>query len=128
MTSLSTKALYSVKAAQGLFLMNTAIWVLLGILSLAKLRSGPNQVIVALMIAILMFGNAGAMLVAGIGIGRQNRWFFYLGIAVLLVNILLMFTDQFGFYDFITLAIDLILLGLLIATRGHYLAAIDCQT
>lgn len=68
-----------------------------------------------------MLGNAAAMLVAGIGIGRQNRLFFFFAILVLVLNLLLSLTDQFGVYDFITLLITGFLLGLLIATRSQYL-------
>ena len=57
-------ALTSVKAAQVLFFVNAATWLLLGITSHTTAR---------LIVALLMFGNAGAMLVAGVGIGNQRR-------------------------------------------------------
>ncbi len=117
------KTLDSVRAAQALFFLNAVIWLILGIVSLLRLsRGGPIPVVAALVIAILMFGNAGAMGISGIGLGTQRRGFYYLALAVLLVNIVLTFTDQVGVLDFLTLALDLALLGLLIATRKRYVS------
>jgi len=42
---------------------------------------------------------------------------FYVALAVLLVNIVLTFTDQFGLFDLLTLLLDLIILALLLAGR-----------
>jgi len=83
--------------------------------------SSSSQPITALVIAILMLANVGAMLVAGVGMGKRNRWFYYFGILVLVVNIILTFTDQFGILDLVTLVFDVILLGFLVITRSHYL-------
>jgi len=68
-----------------------------------------------------MFGNASAMCLAGWGLERRNRWFYAFALVVLGINIILTFTDQVGIYDWITLAIDLILLALLILVRKEYL-------
>jgi hypothetical protein len=66
-------------------------------------------------VGILMFGNAGAMLLAGIGIGKPRRLFYLFAMAVLAVNIILTFTDQFGIFDLLTL------LAFLILARSWYL-------
>lgn len=109
-----------IRAAQVLFFINAAIWLLFGVISLTRMASSSDQVIAALAVSILMLGNVGAMLIAGIGIGRQNRSLYYFGILVLLINIILTITDEFGVFDLITLMLDVFLLGLLIATRSHY--------
>jgi len=120
---ISSKAPTSVKAAQTLFFVNAVIWLLLGITSLSRLAgSSTGQTTTMWIVALLMFGNAGAMLVAGVGIGKQRRLFYTSGLAVLVINIILTFTDQFGVLDFITLVIDVVLLGLLIVTRARYLS------
>lgn len=112
------------ETAKALFLVNAAIWLLIGVATLARTAAiGSGQLAMMLLIAILMFGNVGAMVVASIGIGKRKRWAFYFGCSVLLVNIVLTFTDQFGFLDLITVVFDLLLLGLLVVTRSHYLAA-----
>lgn len=108
----------AVKYAQWLFYLNAAIWLVFGVASLARLsRGGAPPNITLLVVAVLMFGNAAAMLVAGWGLGKQNRWLYLLAIAVLLVNILLTFTDQFGIFDLLTLLIDAALLTLLVLKR-----------
>lgn len=60
---------------------------------------------------------------AGIVIGKPNRLFYFFGVMVLAINIILTVTDQFGVLDLITLVIDMVILGLLIATRSYYLVA-----
>jgi lysylphosphatidylglycerol synthetase-like protein (DUF2156 family) len=119
----SLKSITPLKAAQALFFLNAAIWLAFGVVSLVRLKStNPDFAVTAAFIAVLMFGNATAMLVSGWGIGKRWKWFYYLALAVLAVNILLTFTDEFGAFDFITLVIDLVLLGLLIVIRKRWSA------
>ena len=114
----------SVKAAQVLLFILGAIWILFGVASLISLvNSSTNPTVTLWVVAILMFGNAGALLVIGWGIGKQKRLFFSLGIIVLAANIFLTVTDEFGIFDLITLIIDLVLLILLFVTRSRYLTA-----
>ena len=77
--------------------------------------------VVLWLIVVLMFGNAGAMLLSGWGLRRRNRWFYALALAVLCVNIILTFTDQVGIYDWITLIIDLAILAILVRMRKEFL-------
>jgi hypothetical protein len=115
-----TKVPASVKAARALFYVNAAVWMLLGAASLVRMAgNSADPGVTLLVVAMLMFGNAAAML-WGLGLGKQNRLFYFFAIAVLVVNIILTFTDQFGVLDFATLAIDVVLFGLLIATRARY--------
>jgi hypothetical protein len=111
-----------VKAARLLFFANAIIWLAFAVATLVNSSDGsPNGVLGANILAGLMLGNAAAMLLAGLGLGRQNRLFFYFAVLVLVVNIFLTLSDQFGVYDFITLLIDGFLLGLLLATRSYHL-------
>lgn len=121
MSSLS-KALNPVRVAQALFFLNAAIWLLLGVSSLIRMTGdNPDRAVTAWIVASLMFGNVGAMLWSGVGIGKRQKRFYYLAVVVLIVNIVLTVTDEFGVLDFVTLVIDLLLLGLLIANRKRYL-------
>jgi hypothetical protein len=106
-----------IKTAQAGFFLNAAIWLALGLWSLPRLASKANQAITMLVIAIMMFGNVVAFLFCGLTIGRKSKWFALIAYFVLGVNILLTFTDQVGILDWITLIIDLAVLGLLIAGR-----------
>ena len=103
-----------------LFMINVAIWIVLGISTLVRME---GQGVGAWVLAVLMFGNASAMFLSGWGLAKQKKGFFYLAIAVLAGNILLSVTDEFGLFDLIVLLIDLVLLVLVIATRARYLAA-----
>jgi hypothetical protein len=113
------KTLDAVRIARVLLFLNAGIWVALGIASLSRVSHSPTSVITAIVIGILMFGNAGAMVVSGLGLGKW-RGFYYLALAVLLVNIVLTFTDQVGLLDILTFLLDLVILGLLIVARKQY--------
>jgi hypothetical protein len=118
-TAISTKP-RTVFFAQALFWLNAAIWLVFGLIGLMRLSNSGNPSITLWVVAILMFGNVGAMLIAGFWLGRQSRWAFFFALAVLAVNILLTFTDQVGFFDIITAILDLGLFGLLLFDRKNY--------
>ena len=110
----------AVRAARVLFFVDATIWVVLGITSLLNVARGPTSIMTAIVIGVLMFCNAGAMVLSGFGLGKW-RGFYYLALAVLLVNIVLTFTDQVGLLDILTFLLDLALLMLLITTSKQYL-------
>ncbi|MFN2111081.1 MAG: hypothetical protein ACK2UI_15610 [Anaerolineae bacterium] len=114
------EALDTVRVAQILFFLDAAIWIALGITSLLNVARGSTSIMTAIVIGVLMFGNAGAMVLSGFGLGKW-RGFYYLALAVLLVNIVLTFTDQVGLLDILTFLLDLALLMLLITTSKQYL-------
>ena len=110
------------KTAQILFFVNAAIWLCFCIVSLVRIGNNNSVPVITLfVVAILMFGNAGAMLAAGITIGQGNRWYYYFAVTLLVVNIILTFTDQFGILDLLTLIIDLITLGLVLISNKAFL-------
>jgi hypothetical protein len=85
-------------------------------------RQYPEQKLSYAIVALLMFGNVAAMLVSAWLAGKRWKWGYFLALAVLLANILLTFTDQFGFLDLVTLLLDLAILGLLLGQRAWYLS------
>lgn len=110
-----------VRLAQALFLLNALVWA--GLAAAVALREGGvglQQAGLRWIIAGMMFANAAAMLAAGIGIGRRKGLFYLFALSLLSVNILLTFTDQFGLWDWITLVLDSLLLGLTIAGLAHF--------
>ena len=117
---LSTKS-RTVFISQVLFWLNAAVWFGIGIFSLTRI-SGNNSApqFVLLVIAILMFVNMIAMLIAGWWLGRQTKWGFLFAMALLGVNILLTFTDQVGILDVSTVLLDFGLVGLLLFDRKRY--------
>ena len=108
--------------SQALFIFNAVVWLIFGIASILRLADASSVPSVTLWaIAILMLGNVGAMLIAGLWLGRQSRWALVFALAVLVVNIILTFTDQVGFFDLITALLDFAILGLLLFDRNKYL-------
>lgn len=104
-----------IAAAQVLFFANAAIWLVIGAASLMRQAAlSSSQTSILWVIAVLMAGNAAAMAIAGAGLRWRTRLFGIFGLAVLLVNIVLTFTDQFGVFDLATLFIDVVLFGLLV--------------
>jgi hypothetical protein len=110
--------------AQALFCANAVIWVLIGAATVRRMAGGSaGQQSAAWITAILMVGNAGAMLMSAVGLGRRSRLLYLFAVAVLVVNIILTVTDQVGWLDVLTGLLDLVLLALLIAIRGRYWGA-----
>ena len=106
-----------VRAAQAGFVLMAAIWFAFGVWTLV--RGGGATA--AWILSVLMFGNAAALLAVGWGLGTGQRRFLHLGLALLAVNIVLTVTDEFGPLDLATLIVDVVLFGLLVATRSTYL-------
>jgi hypothetical protein len=117
-----TKAPIIVKIAQALLFLNAFIWLVFGVISLVRVMDGyPEKAVTVVVIGVMMFGNALLMLVSGLWIGKARKLSFFFALSVLAINIILTFTDQFGVYDFATLVIDLIILGLLLAARRYFI-------
>ena len=111
----------NLKIAQGIFILNAVIWLVFGLYALLEMASRyPGQAITVHVIGILMLGNVAAMALSGFLIGRPEKLFLYFGVFVLVVNIILTVTDQFGIFDMVTLLLDLILLALLVSLRKQY--------
>lgn len=111
-----------VKIAAFLFMLIGFTWILFSINSTNRvLNSGDLPAWLIWVLSIMMFGNGLVLIAMSWGIWHQKRFFYWAGLAVLLLNIVLTFTDQFGFFDLITLIFDLGLFGFLIFTRKLYL-------
>jgi lysylphosphatidylglycerol synthetase-like protein (DUF2156 family) len=118
-TQASIKQPVQIALAQILFFIDAAIWVVFLILFVSD-QAQPGEMVSSWVIPILMAGNALAMLACGIGLGKRSRFFYYLSLAVIGVNILLTVTDQVGLFDYITLLLDLVILTLLVASRKGF--------
>jgi len=107
-----------------MFFLNALVWLALGTLTLAGMAGLYPGQITGYVVGVMMLGNAGAMALSGILLGRQNKGSYYFALFILVINILLTFTDQTGFTDLATLAVDLVLFGILISIRKRYLSTI----
>ena len=103
------------------FFLITLFWVITGIVSFIRIHGQDASLpLLNLIIAFLMFANAAALLVCGLGISSGKNWLYLFSIAVLAVNILLTVTDQFGLFDLLTLLLDLSLLTTLLVKRSVF--------
>lgn len=106
------------RLTQILFYVSGAVWVLLGIAALWRMNAGGLLTpISAIMIGMLMFGNAFILLLAGVGLAERTRLTYLFALLILVVNIVLAFTDQFGLFDLLTLLLNLLILALLLIYR-----------
>lgn len=109
------------KTVQVLFYLNALIWLAFGIYTLINMIDRyPGRVITVYVIGFMMLGNVGMMFLSGILIGKPNKWAYFFAMFVLVINIILTVTDQFGSFDLVTLLLDLVIFGLLISIRKHY--------
>ncbi|MFZ2486536.1 MAG: hypothetical protein WAZ19_00310 [Anaerolineae bacterium] len=102
------------KFVRVLFVINALVWLSFAF-GMAR-RAGiadQEQAIGYTVVAVLLAGNAAAMLLAGWVLRWRSRLSFIFAAALLLVNLLLTFTDQVGLWDWLTAALDALMLALL---------------
>ena len=105
------------RAIRVLLLLMAAIWVKFAVVSLQRSADGATSQSVGIVVAMLMLGNAAALGLCGWGLGPRPRLLYWPTVALLTLNIVLTFADEFGTWDLITLLIDLAILALLVAVR-----------
>lgn len=117
------KPALNVQFAAGLFILIGLIWLVFSVVTIIRASgsSASMPIVFFWILSLMMVGNGVLLIAASWGIWRRNKYFYWGGMALLLVNIFLTFTDQFGFFDLATLIIDLGLLILLIIARKEYL-------
>ena len=103
------------KTTQAVFYLNAMIWLVFSVLSFVRAYTTSNDL--HWMLSVLMLANAGFMFGFGYVIIKGHRWTFFLAILYVAVNVVLSITDQFGWFDFLIMLLNLVLLGLLFVTR-----------
>ena len=113
----------SMNVARWGFVILGVIWFLFGVYSMIRITGGSTSLSnFGWIIAGLMFVNGAVLIWIGWGLREARRFYFYLALLVLVGNILLTITDEFGIFDLVTLIIAISLLILLLVTRSKYLA------
>ena len=106
------------------FISLGVIWFVFGVYSLIRITGGSSSLSnFGWIIAGLMFINGAVLIWIGRRLREARRFYFYLALLVLVGNILLTITDEFGIFDLVTLMIAISLLILLLVTRSKYLPA-----
>jgi lysylphosphatidylglycerol synthetase-like protein (DUF2156 family) len=80
----------------------------------------PDAGPAAAVMAALMLGNAAALALAGWWLGRRSRLAWLFALAVLLANTVLTFADQMGVWDWLVLALEVVMLALLVSVARSY--------
>ena len=111
-----------IRAVQSLLTLDGLVWIGLGIFSWVSLvEKYPNEEAVYSLLALMMFGNALVMLLCAWLIGKGKILFYLFTLAVMMVNLLLTFTDQFGGFDLATLLLGVLVCGIMIFRREDFL-------
>ena len=114
----------SMNVARWGFAILGVIWFVFGVYSLIRITEGSSSLSnFGWIIAGLMFVNGAVLIWIGRVLREARRFYFYLALLVLVGNILLTITDDFGIFDLVTLIIAISLLILLLVTRSKYLSA-----
>ena len=108
------------RLAQILLLVNALTWIGLGSYSLFRFPVGEANLYVAWVVVGLMFANALVLLLVAWGVGRGNRFLYWLGLGQVGVNLLLSVTDQVGLWDWAVLLLNAVTLAVLFAQRRHF--------
>jgi len=101
-----------------LFYVTAGIWILFALVTASRGIGDTGGAFAGhVILAGLMVINAGLLAFTGWGILRRRRPFYYLGIFILVLNIVLTITDDFGLSDLLILILYLILLAGLVMAR-----------
>lgn len=106
---------------QYLFFFTAAVLMAFGLGSMFRAGPSPDMKLLYMVYAILMLGDALAMLACGLFIRRRKALVFWFAVILLGLNIILSIFDQFGLVDLLFVLLNLFTLGPLIALRREFL-------
>jgi len=112
---MNKKASSLLKTTQVTFFLNALVWLIFGALSFSLAFKGAGNL--RFVLSALMLINASIFVGFGFLIRKGQPWVFFLAILYVAVNVVLSITDQFGWFDFFIMLLNLVLLGLLFVTR-----------
>jgi lysylphosphatidylglycerol synthetase-like protein (DUF2156 family) len=100
-----------------LFFITAVVLAVFGALSFMRAGTDPDMEMVYNVYAVLMFGDAIAMLICGLYINRRMKPIYWFAVAALSLNIVLTIFDQVGLIDVLFLLLNVITLTALIVLR-----------
>ena len=109
------------KTIQTLFFITTFVLAAFGAVTIMRLGQNPQMKTAYIVYALLMFGDALAMLLFGLFIDRKIRAVFWLALLVLGLNITLTIFDQFGLVDFLFTLLNFAIFMMLLVRRKEIL-------
>lgn len=112
---------YLPTAVQYLFFFTAIVLTALGVGSMFRGGPIPNMKLLYMIYAILMLGDALAMLACGLLIRARKTAIFWFAVTLLSLNIILTIFDQFGLVDLLFVLLNASTLGLLFSLRKEFL-------
>ena len=106
---------------QYLFFITAVALIILSAGSFMRINSNPDMKVMYNVYAVLMLGDAVAMLICGLYINRQIKVIYWFAVVVLALNIVLTIFDQFGLIDFLFVLLNIITLVPLLVLRKEFL-------
>lgn len=113
------KKITPMRTAQGLFLLNMGIWLVIGGISIFQLRGEMESFVLAI-VALMVLGNGILMGLAAWLLAKRTIWSYLFALALLAINVVTTFTDQVGLADYATVLVTIILFLLLILKRREF--------
>lgn len=115
---------FSVTVTMIFILLNSLIWLALGVIITANLHpSLPDQPLIKGIMASLSFTTAVILVGLYIFLNKRNRIAYFLALVFLGATSVVSIFDEFGWTDLVVLAINLVPIILLIKDRAWYLKA-----
>ncbi|MEA3440642.1 MAG: hypothetical protein U9R58_10200 [Chloroflexota bacterium] len=107
-----------------MFCIQALVWIIFGAFNLVKgVDSTSEMANMSWIMSVIMFGFACLLIWVGWSIGRMDQRFFFIGLIVLGLTIILTVTDEFGVFDLIILVLNVVTFALLIMARSKSLSA-----
>ncbi|MFA6272693.1 MAG: hypothetical protein WC693_06425 [Patescibacteria group bacterium] len=100
-----------------LLIMNALAWLVFGTFAFFGGTTNPDQVTLMKLMSFFMFADAGLFVLVFIGTIKKKMWAYTGGIILLVINIVLSVTDEFGTADFIAIFLSLAALILLLTNK-----------
>ncbi len=104
-----------------LFFVTAIALAILAAGSFMRVNEDPDMHIIYVLYAVLMVGDALAMLVCGLYINRKIKMIFWFAVIILGLNIILTIFDQFGLIDLLFVLLNLITLAPLLVLCKEFL-------
>ena len=107
--------------AKYLFFITTIVLVIFGAGSFLQVNDDSGMEMIYNIYAVLMFGDAIAMLVCGLYINGRMKLVYWFAVILLTLNIVLTIFDQVGLIDILFMLLNVITLVVLIVPRKEFL-------
>ena len=105
------------RVLQVLLIMNAVTWLVFGTVAFFGGTTNPDHVTLMKLMSFFMLGDAGLFILVFIGTIKKKTWSYTGGIILLVINIVLSVTDEFGTADFIAIFLSLAALILLLTSK-----------